>query len=76
LQTNRFIYRHPAPGCDGKTAVVEYTAAEWAASSFTLSQRASLDAGLVVQMGAVCIVDLIARFELSQRHQLLTKAVA
>lgn len=76
MQTNRFIYRHPAPGCDGKTAVVEYTAAEWAASSFTLSQRASLDAGIAIQIGQFCVVDLVARYNLSCRHQLMTKAVA
>lgn len=76
MQTNRFIYRHPAPGCVGKTAVVEYTPSEWESAPWTESQRRLLAAGIVVRMDDVCIVDLVARYNLSDRAAVMLKGAA
>ena len=63
--SNRLLYRHPAPGCIGKTCVVEYSPEDWADAAYTPEFRALLDSGQKVTMGDTVVVDLVAHYRLT-----------
>lgn len=63
--TNRLIYRHPAPGCTGKTVVIDYSDQEWRDAAYTADFRAQIDAGQRVTMGETVVVDLVAHYRMS-----------
>jgi len=63
---HRTLYRHPAPGCSGRTVRIEYTAEEWRDAPYDETFRRAIDAGQPVHMGETVVVDPIAFYLATQ----------